>query len=377
VRRIIPLLITVLVFGAITGLFLQVTGVNAIGAPSDNSTIPNFPLGDQAQVEIKPPVNYVLLGITSQAKNTPPNVMPSFIGASEQEKFLITGKENWYLHIDINAPGWLYIYEYFPEGEKLSGKWIAYKWQLPQSGIWKLGPFAASIDEPEGQHIYRFWFFSDGLWAGDDPKTSKNILIYWTYAKDRTAEQPAGLVPLQPPATSAKEATSPNQPGSSATKLLLVVLGSLVLAGIVIAGFYTYQHYKGKKRMKERLLLLIKEEPENMLDMLPSSIASAKIALPNGVELHLTGNSRIVGRGDLARALDLDKLGLISRQHFKIKSDDEQFFIEDLDSDNGTVLNGVDIKGKGLVNLNADDVIEPASAIRLKFSFFNSPKVNT
>jgi hypothetical protein len=375
VRRVILSLIIVLIFGAFAGLFTQVANVGAVGAPSDNSTIPNFPLGEQSQVEIKLPVKYVLLGPTAQEINTPPNIVPSFIGLSEQDKFTVTAQENWYLQLDINAPGWLYIYEYFTTGEKFSGKWIAYKWQLPQSGIWKFGPFTAGEDEPEGQHIYRFWFFSDGLWAGEDPNTSKNILIYWTYNKDGTGEQPARPAPWQPPDASVKETTFLSQLGSFASKPLVMVLGSLIFVSIVVVGFYVYRQYV-KKKVKLKELLSVKEETEKTVDTLSPSAASAKIALPNGVELYLSGNSMIIGRNDLARALDMDKLGLISRRHFKIKVEDEQFFIEDLDSNNGTVLNGVDISGKGPVNLSADDDIELAGTICLKFSFNNPPKGN-
>ena len=101
--------------------------------------------------------------------------------------------------------------------------------------------------------------------------------------------------------------------------------------------------------------------------VLSSSLATAKILLPNGMEIQFAGNSRIIGRGDLARALDLDELGLISKQHFKVKSGDEQFYIEDLGSVNGTMLNGENIGGKGLVNLNHEDIIEPAGITCLKF----------
>ena len=75
----------------------------------------------------------------------------------------------------------------------------------------------------------------------------------------------------------------------------------------------------------------------------------------------------VIGRGDLARSLGLDELGLISRRHFEVRYEEKQFYIEDLKSANGTRLNGEDISGKGLVSLNNDDVIEPAGAIRLKF----------
>jgi pSer/pThr/pTyr-binding forkhead associated (FHA) protein len=100
---------------------------------------------------------------------------------------------------------------------------------------------------------------------------------------------------------------------------------------------------------------------------LPSAVARAKITSPNGIDIRLSGKGKVIGRGDLARALNLDDLGLISRRHFEIKLDDEQFYIEDLGSANGTHLNGKDISGKGPVGLDDGDIIEPAGAVQLKF----------
>ena len=145
------------------------------------------------------------------------------------------------------------------------------------------------------------------------------------------------------------------------------MLGSLVLVVIVMLGLYMSRSYARWGRSQDTVSLPAEAEPEGPSAALSSAVASAKIALPNGVEIQFAGNSRVIGRGDLARALGLDELGLISRRHFEVKSEEEQFYIEDLGSANGTRLNGADISGKGPVSLNDDDVIEPAGAIRLKF----------
>lgn len=358
-------LVIALLFCAFTALLSQTAGVGAMGAPTDNTTILNVPTADQTQDEIKPLVNCVLLGPTSQSKTTPPNVILGFIGASEQDKFKITANETWHLDIDINAPGWLYIYEYFPVGENFQGKWIAYKWQLLQSGIWKLGPFTPANNEPEGQHIYRVWFYGDGQWAGEDSNATQNNLVYWTYSKGKPAGWSAEQTPQQPPIAPVKEATFLDRLYSFITKPVVLVLGPLIL--VVILGLYMYRRYSRWGLSEDTVSLPDDAEPECPSAVLPSAVANAKISLPNGVEIQLAGNSRIIGRGDVARALGLDELGLISRRHFEVKSEKEQFHIEDLGSANGTRLNGADISGKGPVRLNDNDVIELAGAIRLKF----------
>ena len=109
-------------------------------------------------------------------------------------------------------------------------------------------------------------------------------------------------------------------------------------------------------------------EEQSAVSPLPK--LNAKILLPNNMEIELDGNNLIMGRGDFARILNLDELGLISRNHFEIKPVNGQFYIEDLDSANGTMLNGEDIRGKGQTILNDSDVIELASAICLRFCIF-------
>jgi hypothetical protein len=365
-RGTLLLLTFILIFGAAAMLPGYTVDVGAIGAPTDNVTMPAIPTADETKNELAPPVNHVLLGPSSQPEEPPPSFIPGFIGPSEKDKFKVTADENWYLDVDINMPGWLYIYEYFLAGEDLQGRWIAYKWQLPESGIWRLGPFTAGNSEPEGEHVYRIWFYGDDRWAAVDPDAPQNSLVYWTYSRGQPAEQPAAQIPPQPMPTPTKEAAPGEKANGFITQPMVLVLGSLLFILIVAGGLYVYWRYarRGRNQDIETVNEVEAQEPS---EASTPGTASARIALPNGLEIQLDGSSRIIGRGDLARALSLDELGLISRRHFEVKSEDEQFYIEDLGSANGTRLNGEDISGKGPVSLNDDDVIEPAGAIQLKF----------
>jgi hypothetical protein len=355
-------LISTLIFNAAVMMLAQTADIGAIGAPTDNITTPATPTADEAGNELEPPVNHVLLEPSSQPADTAPSFITDFIGSSEIDKYKVTADENWYLNVDINMPGWLYIYEYFLVGEDLQGKWITYKWQLPQSGIWRLGPFTAGNNEPEGQHIYRIWFYGDDQWAADKPDKPQNNLIYWTYFKGKPTEQLGEQIP---PTTTPEEAVPSDKFYALITQPLVLALGSLFLIVIAAGGVYIYWRYAKRRRTQDT-------ESANEMDaqelpvVLPSDVASAKIVLPDGSEIHLA-NNRVIGRSDLARALSLDELGFISRRHFEVKAEAEQFYIEDLGSANGTKLNGEDISGQGKVGLKNDDVIEPAGAIQIKF----------
>jgi len=349
--------------GALILLFSQTAGVAAIGAATDNTTQPDVPTSDQTHDEIKPPVKYVLHRPTSQPETAPPSYILDFIGTWDGDKFKVTADETWYLDVDINAPGWLYIYEYFPADSSLQGRWIAYKWQLPQSGVWRLGPFSAANDEPEGQHIYRIWFYSDGQWAAEDPELPQSNLAYWTYSKGQLAEQ----IPQQPPTAPDKEVKGFGSVIEFITRPVVLAIIAFLLVATVVAGLYLTRVYSSWGKGQGTVSLYPEIWPGAASTMQSTASASAKIVLPNGMELKLAGDSRVIGRGDLARALNLDGLSLISRRHFEIKSENEQFFIQDLDSPNGVKLNGDSINGKGLVSLNNNDIIEVAGVIELTF----------
>jgi len=355
-RKALLLLALALICNLFSALSIRTAPVGALGAPTDNTTVPNVPAGDQSQAEIIPPVESVWLGPTSQSDNTTPNFIAGFVAAPGQEASTVTADENWYLDLDVNMPGWMYIYEYFPPGGDLQGQWLAYKWQLPESGVWRLGPFTAADNEPEGQHIYRLWFYSDGQWAAGDPDNPQNNLVYWTYSKGKPAE------PVPPPSPAA-----PAKASFLATLLGIItrpVVGASLL--VVILALALLPVYLRRRRIQNSASSAGEVETEELSAAL-SSAARAKITLPNGIEIPLSGSSKVIGRGDLARALSLDDLGLVSRRHFEVKLDGEQFYLEDLGSANGTRLNGKDISGRGPVSLDDGDIIEPAGAVPLKF----------
>jgi hypothetical protein len=364
-----PLLffIFVLTVTAFVMLFGQVAGVVAIGAATDNATMPSMPSGDQSQDIIEPPVKYVLMEPSSQPEVSPPKLISTFIGASEEHPFEVNPGENWYLDLDINTPGWLYIYNYFPIGESVQGQWIAYKWQLQESGHWRLGPFIASDNLPYGQHMYGIWFYSEEQSASEEPGISQSNLIYWTYSKGQPAEQSAMQKTPQPPVAPVKEAGGLERVYQVITQPLSLVVGIILLIAIVVFGLYFLNVFPTWRIGKDAVLLDPDMQAEMRSTVSSSVVASAKIVLPNGIEIRLDSGRWVMGREDLARVLSLDELHLISRQHFEVKMEDDTFCIEDLGSANGTWLNGKEIAGIGTVPLSDDDIIEPAGVIQLRF----------
>lgn len=353
------LILTSVLILLMLGAAASSVGVEAVGAPTENYTLPNMPTTEAIGDEIKPAVNCILVGQSSQPESPPPSVTASFSGTSAADNHVVTANENWYLSIDINAPGWLYIYEYYPQGSEITGRWIAYKWQLLQSGVWKIGPFTPEANEPEGQHIYRIWFYGDDLWAAETPGN----LVYWTYVRGATG----GSSSLPPVPTATNEATFLDRLYKFITNPVVLVIGPSVIAIIVMFILYRLGVYGRKESEPPQMLLLPQTSGEGQGSNRTTIATGVWLVLPNGMEVQVPEEHRVMGRGDLARALGLDELGLISREHFTIMYSDDRFFIEDMKSANGTRLNGIDIRGKGATILNDGDIIELSGVARVKF----------
>jgi hypothetical protein len=96
-------------------------------------------------------------------------------------------------------------------------------------------------------------------------------------------------------------------------------------------------------------------------------VAKAILIFPNGSSIPFTGSSKIVGRSDFQSVLPIDKLVSISRRHLSITLEIGKYYAEDKNSANGTLLNSVEIKGKGRFELKDGDVIEPANEAKFTF----------
>jgi len=92
----------------------------------------------------------------------------------------------------------------------------------------------------------------------------------------------------------------------------------------------------------------------------------ARIVAPDNSEISVIG-SRKFGRDDFRNMVPDEKLPFISRQQFAIDVSGERYYIEDLQSNNGTTLNGERLQPGSQRELNQGDEIGCANVLRLKF----------
>jgi len=94
----------------------------------------------------------------------------------------------------------------------------------------------------------------------------------------------------------------------------------------------------------------------------------AVLRSPHG-NLYLTSPHQIFGRNDFRGLLPQSSLECISRTHFKLMIQGGRLYIQDLNSTNGTFVNGRDIRGRGLVELKPGDKVNIANQIEFTVSY--------
>ena len=96
-----------------------------------------------------------------------------------------------------------------------------------------------------------------------------------------------------------------------------------------------------------------------------------RLRLPGGVDIPVFEPVRVFGRETFEKYVPSEVLQMITREerggHFRIFLRGNKWYIEDLNSTNGTLLNGKEIKGKGPQELKNGDTINPAGVLEIKF----------
>jgi len=132
----------------------------------------------------------------------------------------------------------------------------------------------------------------------------------------------------------------------------LDILYAVILA--IIAGLgieFFYRQFSKKSRFSRTTMVM---KPRKVL---------ARVNLPDGKHLTISKYNRVFGREDFLGVLVGEKLLFIGKDHFKITRMDDGFYIEDLETKNGTWVNGENIQGLGKIKLMHNDEIDVAHAI--------------
>ena len=93
----------------------------------------------------------------------------------------------------------------------------------------------------------------------------------------------------------------------------------------------------------------------------------AKLILPNNNNIVITGAERTMGREDFLGVIPTDKLLFIGKNHFKITNMGTSFYIEDLNTKNGTFVNQEKLSPFKKRELHEGDEIIIANTLHIKY----------
>ncbi|HTX61060.1 MAG TPA: FHA domain-containing protein [Methanobacterium sp.] len=98
------------------------------------------------------------------------------------------------------------------------------------------------------------------------------------------------------------------------------------------------------------------------------NVSLAKLILPNNNNIIVNGAERVIGREDFLGVVTSDKLYFIGKDHFKITRKGNSFYIQDLNTKNGTTVNGISLDEHRVQRLDDGDEIMVAKSLRIKYN---------
>ena len=125
-----------------------------------------------------------------------------------------------------------------------------------------------------------------------------------------------------------------------------------VIVGLIFE--YIYDKIRPKPKISKKTINV----PEHVL---------ANFILPNNETFIMHRESRTFGREDFLGTLSTDGLSFIGQRHFKISKKDGNFYLKDLNSKNGTKLNGTELEDKEVLLSDGDQILV-ANTVEMKFS---------
>jgi uncharacterized membrane protein YraQ (UPF0718 family) len=140
-----------------------------------------------------------------------------------------------------------------------------------------------------------------------------------------------------------------------AVDLILAIIMAAI-AGVIID--FLYKKYSPQSKI---LKTTVTHKPTN-------NVSYAQLILPNNNNIIVDGAERIIGREDFLGIVSTDKLLYIGKNHFKVIKEHDRFYIQDLNTKNGTQLNGEEIEPSNKKLLTSSDEIVVGKTLKIKYN---------
>ena len=142
----------------------------------------------------------------------------------------------------------------------------------------------------------------------------------------------------------------------SITQEIILALIMAIIAGLAIE--YVYKKFSPQSKILKTTQTHCDESGESM----------AQLILPNNNNIIVNGAERIIGREDFVGVISTDKLLYIGKDHIKITRKEGCFYIRDLNTKNGTMVNGEELQSSEKRQLLNGDEIVLAKTLRIKYN---------
>ncbi|MDD1775107.1 MAG: FHA domain-containing protein [Methanobacterium sp.] len=142
------------------------------------------------------------------------------------------------------------------------------------------------------------------------------------------------------------------------TQEIVLALVMAIIAGVLIES--VYKKLSPQSKMLKTTQTRLSDHNESL----------AKLILPNNNNIIVNGAEKVIGREDFLGVVTSDKLYFIGKDHFKIVRKDKSYYIQDLNTKNGTSVNGIPLESKDVQRLNDGDEIMVAKSLRIKYNEF-------
>jgi hypothetical protein len=139
------------------------------------------------------------------------------------------------------------------------------------------------------------------------------------------------------------------------TQDIIFAIVMAIIAGLIIE--YTYRKFAPQSKMLKTT--------QTHCD--PNDDSFANLILPNNNNIIVNGAERTMGREDFVGIFATDKLLFIGKDHFKITREEGCFYIQDLNTKNGTMVNGEMLQGSEKRKLENGDEITIAQTMNIKY----------
>lgn len=136
---------------------------------------------------------------------------------------------------------------------------------------------------------------------------------------------------------------------------IVIALIMAIIAGVMIESVYK------KLSPQPRMLKTTRTHLADHKESLP------QLELPNNNHIIVSDSEKVLGREDFLGVITSDKLYFIGKDHLKITRKDNSIYLQDLNTKNGTTLNGMELEANQMHRLDDGDEIVVAKSLHIKY----------